>query len=93
MSEEIVRRECLFRGRVQGVGFRYTTRDLASQFRVVGYVMNLPDGRVRLVVEGERAELDRFVGALASEMARHIVDCETSDSPATNEYIDFSIRH
>lgn len=93
MTEEIIRRECLFSGRVQGVGFRYTTREIAARFRVVGYVMNLPDGRVRMIAEGDRAELDRFVAAIRSEMTRYVVACEAVDSPATNEYIDFSVRH
>ena len=41
-----------FSGHVQGVGFRYTTRSVASRFAVTGYVRNLPDGRVELVAEG-----------------------------------------
>ena len=46
------RRKVHFRGRVQGVGFRYTVRGVASGFAVTGYVKNLPDGRVLVVAEG-----------------------------------------
>ena len=51
-----------FRGTVQGVGFRYTVRQIAAEFAVTGYVKNLPDGTVEMVAEGEIRELKRFVG-------------------------------
>ena len=47
-------------GRVQGVGFRHTVKQVASGYDVTGTVRNLPDGRVELVAEGEREELDAF---------------------------------
>ena len=40
------------RGIVQGVGFRYTMKTVAAGFAVAGYVRNLPDGRVEVVLEG-----------------------------------------
>ena len=48
----IERRIVHYTGRVQGVGFRFTTCRLAESFAVAGRVKNLPDGRVRVVVEG-----------------------------------------
>ena len=51
-------REVYYAGRVQGVGFRYTVRSLAARFDVTGFVRNLPDGRVHLVVEGAADEID-----------------------------------
>ena len=56
----------LFSGQVQGVGFRYTARSLASHFDVGGYVRNLPDGRVEIVAEGLEEELNGFLTALES---------------------------
>ena len=54
----------LYSGRVQGVGFRYTARWVALGFEVTGTVGNLPDGRVELVAEGERTELEAFRKAI-----------------------------
>src|SRR5689334_21011918 len=49
--------EVFYTGRVQGVGFRYTTREIAKGFEVSGSVQNLEDGRVELEAEGEETEL------------------------------------
>jgi acylphosphatase len=53
-----------YSGRVQGVGFRYTTKSVAAGYEVVGVVRNLSDGRVELVVEGDREELEAFRRAI-----------------------------
>lgn len=53
-----------YSGRVQGVGFRYTVKSITPGFEVTGTVGNLDDGRVELIAEGERAELDAFRQAI-----------------------------
>lgn len=58
------RMQVFYTGRVQGVGFRYTARQVASGFEVTGWVRNLPDGRVELVAEGNRDELEAFREAI-----------------------------
>ncbi len=75
-----------FTGRVQGVGFRYTTKQLALGFVVAGTVQNLDDGRVLLVIEGEAAELRRFLDALLDTMRDHVRSHTMSESPATGEF-------
>ena len=92
-NETHQRREIYYSGRVQGVGFRYTTRDIAARFDVSGFVENLPDGRVLLVVEGTPSTLDRFVGAVEAEMHRFIQDAHKTVGPAKNEFTGFAIRH
>ena len=68
-----------FEGRVQGVGFRYTCRELAKGFDVVGTVKNLPDGRVEMQVMGEEEEVEDFIheivveSAVASGVKHHVV--------------------
>lgn len=86
------RREVLFFGRVQGVGFRYQTRDLAAGFAICGFVRNQSDGSVQLVAEGEPAELDRFISRVAAELDRYIKSQTSTTGPATGEFADFSIR-
>lgn len=93
MPATTVQREIHFEGRVQGVGFRQTTRSVAAGFRVVGFVQNLPDGRVRLVVEGDPAELDRFVAAVHRELDRYIREALTDELPASGEFSEFEIRY
>lgn len=88
-----VRRTAYFSGQVQGVGFRYTARNLAERFQVVGYVKNLPDGRVELVAEGDASELDRFHGAVLDAMGDNVKDACISDSPPTGEFTAFKVAH
>jgi acylphosphatase len=90
--DELEQREVCFRGMVQGVGFRYSTRRLAAHYDVTGYVQNLPDGRVRLVAEGRPAELDRLVNAVKAEMEQYIDDVEVTVHPAGGQFHGFDIR-
>lgn len=86
------RREIRFSGRVQGVGFRYTTRAIAARYDVTGFVQNLPDGRVLLVAEGREQTLDELVAAIAAEMDRYIQHIDSTTGPATGEFGAFEIR-
>lgn len=49
------------RGQVQGVGFRWWVRARALELGLVGSATNLDDGRVEVVAEGPRADLDRLL--------------------------------
>jgi acylphosphatase len=55
-----------YSGRVQGVGFRVTVRQIARGFDVTGAVRNLSDGRVELIAEGEKAEVAAFLEGVAT---------------------------
>ena len=89
----MTRKTIHFSGQVQGVGFRYTTQALARDFDVVGYVKNLPDGRVKLEVEGEAPEIDRFVAHIREHLGGHIRQVDSSNSPAKGEFTDFRVAH
>lgn len=82
-----------YSGNVQGVGFRMSVARLARGFRVTGYVMNLSDGRVRLVAEGDAAEVQRLLAAVAEQMDSYIRQAQVESSPATGEFHEFRIRH
>ena len=80
-----------FSGHVQGVGFRYSTLQVAKEFEVAGYVSNLADGRVRVEVEGEESEVKafiiKFLGWSGDERALpvligHLSNPETADMAA-----------
>ncbi len=87
------RREVHFSGRVQGVGFRYTTREIAARFDARGFVKNLPDGRVLLIVEGPPTTLDRLVEAIEAEMDRYVENKQVTVAPPSGEFTRFEVRH
>jgi acylphosphatase len=81
-----------YAGRVQGVGFRYTVRMLVNGFEVTGTVRNLDDGRVELIAEGVRAELEDLLEAVRqSEVSRFIRQEQADWTEARNEFRSFEI--
>jgi len=65
--------QVFYEGNVQGVGFRYTVKQIAKGFDVIGWVKNLHDGRVELQTSGEEAEVRAFLDAIGqSELRAHI---------------------
>jgi acylphosphatase len=87
------RKTCYFSGRVQGVGFRCTVHNLALQYAVDGYIKNLPDGRVELVMEGPDTQIDELVQSVRQRMNGFIKNMDQVVDPATGEFHQFSIRH
>jgi acylphosphatase len=90
---DLQRRQVVFFGRVQGVGFRYTAVRAAGGYEVTGYVRNLHDGSVECVVEGEAAEIDAFLKAIREELGHYIRDVQQTVQPATGRFESFQIRH
>ncbi len=90
----MVAKQVFYSGRVQGVGFRYAAKQLASGFDVSGWVRNLPDGRVEmLAIAFEAEELEAFLTELQenSALANHIKGTETHKVPAPADVKGFSI--
>jgi acylphosphatase len=89
----MVAKKVLFSGRVQGVGFRYTTKQIASGFEVTGIVKNLPDGRVELqAMAADAEELEAFLHAIRdSDLGGLIKEQEISAIPALVGVRGFSI--
>ena len=75
-----------FHGRVQGVGFRYTTIEIAKRFAVAGYVQNLPNGDVKAVAEGAKAEVIAFFDTVKERMSRNIINMDQTETAATQEF-------
>ena len=81
-----------YSGRVQGVGFRYTVKALTPGFEVTGTVRNLDDGRVEMIAEGEREELDAFRQAIReSGLGGLIQREEEAFAPAAGGFRGFDI--
>ena len=81
-----------YSGRVQGVGFRYTVKKLATGFDVSGTIRNLADGRVELIAEGFRPELEAFRAAiLDAGLAGFVRDEQVIWAGARNELRGFEI--
>ena len=86
------RMQIFYTGNVQGVGFRYTVRSTANGFEVTGTVRNLPDGRVELVAEGMKDELEAFRQAIRDSGLEHFIrDEKLTWSEARNEFRGFEI--
>jgi acylphosphatase len=92
-TAELTRTEAYFSGHVQGVGFRYSTSRLAQEYQVGGFVKNLADGRVHVVVEGNPTESRRFLKALQAAMSEYVTHVDRTTGEATGEFHGFDIRH
>jgi len=65
--------QILYSGNVQGIGFRYTAKSVATGFAVTGTVRNLPSGGVELIAEGPREELEAFRQAIRESGLDHFI--------------------
>jgi acylphosphatase len=84
----------LYSGHVQGIGFRYSVMRLTASFEVTGTVRNLPDGRVELVAESAKEELEAFLKAIRdSDVGRFIRQEQAQWSEAGNDFRGFEITH
>ena len=84
----------LIEGKVQGVGFRNFTQMNAKQLGINGYAKNLPNGKVEVVAEGDKAQLDALVALLKKGPRYARVDSlHVDERPFTGEYKTFGIRY
>jgi acylphosphatase len=81
-----------FTGRVQGVGFRYAALQVAREFEVAGFVMNLSDGRVHLEAEGSPEEVGAFIAAVENRMHGYVRKVDRHTSRRTPQFSGFSIK-
>jgi acylphosphatase len=81
-----------YSGRVQGIGFRYTVADIANQQSISGWVKNLDDGRVEVVLEGQEDTLGNFLEQVKEHFSRYIKDVVIEWQPASGEFRDFNVH-
>lgn len=81
-------------GRVQGVGFRFRTKLKAEGLNLVGWVRNLDDGRVEILVEGEEENIKKLESWLKSEpFFTKIENLEIEEIIPSNQFESFEIRY
>ena len=89
----MIRRDVIYQGRVQGVGFRWTTNRLARDFAVSGTVENRSDGSVYMVVEGTQSEIDQFMEAIGTRMSTNIKSTSIQEGIASKEFQEFRVNY
>lgn len=81
----------IFKGRVQGVGFRYKSYLLANELGLTGDVNNLYDGDVELNIQGDREKIDLFLEKLAKDRFIRIDDIEIKEKELINNEEKFKL--
>jgi acylphosphatase len=81
----------VYTGKVQGVGFRATTAEMARDHPVTGWVKNLADGRVQLLVEGSEEAVDKFLKAVRVRWKENIEKEEIKKQEVSGKYKSFDV--
>jgi len=90
---DVIGRRLTFSGMVQGVGFRYWAVREAAAFAVTGYVRNLYDGSVEVVLEGPRGEVTAFVNVLRKGPPYgRVRDVRVLGEKPRGEYSSFAVK-
>ena len=80
-----------YSGTVQGIGFRYTTSEMAQELGLCGWVKNLPDGRVEIVAEGKKNVIEQLMQEVEKHFGGYIKNKQMDFSPPQNKFKDFQI--
>lgn len=89
----VIAKQYIFQGRVQGVGFRYATKQLAKGFDVTGWVRNREDRTVELQVMGEEEGINDFLSELRDSFVGQFITEQTERRiPLLQNVTGFSIQ-
>jgi acylphosphatase len=88
-----IAKHIIFKGRVQGVGFRYTTHRAASRYDITGYVRNMPDGAVEGLFQGTDADIKACLNDIEDYFGGYLRDMQITDQPVNPQYHDFRITY
>lgn len=92
MRRELLELKAVFKGRVQGVGFRAKTKDYADRLKLTGYVRNLSDGSVKICAQGEKPALEQLLSQLRKEFGPSIHQVDYDFFKVLGSYSSFSIN-
>ena len=81
-----------YSGTVQGIGFRYTVERFASGLKLTGWVRNLPDGRVEILVEGHKEDIEKLTQQVDARFAGYIKEKKFSFILPEGKFKDFQIK-
>ncbi|WP_449603848.1 acylphosphatase [Paenibacillus sp. Marseille-Q9583] len=90
-SSPVVRKQLVFSGRVQKVGFRLEIYTIAERMRLTGTVTNLKDGSVEVEVQGEEQQISFLVHCMKSLKRASVKKVTMSDLPIHESEKDFTI--
>lgn len=82
----------IFKGSVQGVGFRFTAERIAIRLGIVGWIKNLDNGDVEITAEAEKEALDEFLENIRNRFSRYISDEEVDFKEAAGKFNVFQIK-
>ena len=88
----MIRKHIYYSGHVQGVGFRFTAVRVAGNYAVAGFVRNMPDGRVEMVIEGSTEQVKACISALAQAMDGYIRNTTSHEEPYEGTFKTFDVR-
>ena len=84
----------VYEGRVQGVGFRYRTSQLAQRYPITGFVKNLADGTVELVAQANgQSTLDQLFDDMMLTFATNVTNVTVQEIPTDPGRLDFKIEY
>ena len=86
-----IAKHIIFIGRVQGVGFRFTSYNIAHRHRLTGYVRNVLDGTVDMVVQGPSDDIDACIRDLNNAFAGYIRQTRIEEVALSPQHADFKI--
>lgn len=86
-----VAKHVIFIGQVQGVGFRFTTLDIAHRYGLTGMVRNLMDGTVEMVAQGNASDVDRCIRDIQEAFTGYIRQTKIEEIPLNPQYKEFRI--
>jgi acylphosphatase len=88
-----IRVHMLISGRVRGVFYRSSTRRTALELGLTGWVRNLPDGRVEIVVEGEEDQVEELIDwCRKGPPSADVKGLEVKQERPTGEFKRFSVK-
>jgi len=86
-----IAKHIFFSGRVQGVGFRYTVHRIAIRYDLTGFVHNLPDGRVEMLIQGRLQDIANCLQDIEQTFGSYIRETKVEQLPISTSYNSFEI--